>query len=153
MAFRMSRFFPSGKRFFSTKLNDVVIVAATRTPMGSFQSALAPLSASQLGAQAIEGAVKQAGIAKEDVGEVIMGNVVSAGMGQAPARQAAIFAGLPKSTICTTVNKVCSSGLKSVMMAAQTLSLGQAEVIVAGGMESMSNVPYYMKRGKSEKIF
>uniref|UniRef100_A0A7G3ACU0 Putative acetyl-coa acetyltransferase n=1 Tax=Lutzomyia longipalpis TaxID=7200 RepID=A0A7G3ACU0_LUTLO len=115
--------------------------------MGSFQSALAPLSASQLGAQAIESAVKQAGIAKEDVGEVIMGNVVSAGMGQAPARQAAIFAGLPKSTICTTVNKVCSSGLKSVMMASQTLALGQADVIVAGGMESMSNVPFYMKRG------
>uniref|UniRef100_A0A1L8DZ47 Putative 3-oxoacyl coa thiolase n=2 Tax=Nyssomyia neivai TaxID=330878 RepID=A0A1L8DZ47_9DIPT len=147
MAMRMSKLVPTGRRFFSTKLNDVVIVAATRTPMGSFQSALAPLSASQLGAQAIEGAVKQAGIAKEDVGEVIMGNVVSAGMGQAPARQAAIFAGLPKSTICTTVNKVCSSGLKSVMMASQTLALGQADVIVAGGMESMSNVPFYMKRG------
>ncbi|GAB0099599.1 acetyl-CoA acetyltransferase, mitochondrial [Sergentomyia squamirostris] len=149
MAMKMSKLTLPGRRFFSTKLHEVVIVSATRTPMGSFQSCLAPLSASQLGAVAIEGAVKQAGIAKEDVGEVIMGNVVSAGMGQAPARQAAIFAGLPKSTICTTVNKVCSSGLKSVMLASQTLTLGQADVIVAGGMESMSNVPYYMKRGET----
>lgn len=117
--------------------------------MGSFQSSLAPLSATQLGAIAIEAAIQRAGIAKEDVNEVIMGNVVSAGLGQAPARQACIFAGLPKSTICTTINKVCSSGMKSVMFASQSLMLGQSEVIVAGGMESMSNVPYYMKRGAS----
>jgi acetyl-CoA C-acetyltransferase len=117
--------------------------------MGSFQSSLAPLSASQLGAQAIEAAVARAGIAKEDVNEVYMGNVNSAGMGQAPCRQAVIFAGLPKSTVCTTVNKVCSSGMKSVMLAAQTLMLGHQEVCVAGGMESMSNVPYYLKRGST----
>lgn len=139
-------------RQYSTKtrkINDVVIVSAARTPMGSFQSSLAPLSASQLGATAIEAAVQRAGIAKEDVNEVIMGNVVSAGLGQAPARQAAIFAGLPKNVCCTTVNKVCSSGMKSVMIGAQTLMLGQAEVIVAGGMESMSNVPYYLQRGQT----
>ncbi|XP_055855657.1 acetyl-CoA acetyltransferase, mitochondrial isoform X1 [Episyrphus balteatus] len=134
-------------RNFSSKINDVVIVSAARTPMGSFQSSLAPLSASQLGATAIEAAVQRAGIAKEDVNEVYMGNVVSAGMGQAPARQAAIFAGLPKNVCCTTVNKVCSSGMKAVMIASQTLMLGQAEIIVAGGMESMSNVPYYLRRG------
>lgn len=97
---------------------------------------------------AIEAAVKRAGIAKEDVNEVIMGNVVSAALGQAPARQAVIFAGLPKSTICTTVNKVCSSGMKSVMLAAQSLQLGQQEVVIGGGMESMSNVPFYLKRGE-----
>jgi acetyl-CoA C-acetyltransferase len=117
--------------------------------MGSFQSLLSPLSASQLGAQAIESAVAQAGIAKEDVNEVFMGNVVSAGMGQAPCRQAVIFAGLPKSTVCTTINKVCSSGMKSVMLGAQTLMLGHQDVVVAGGMESMSNVPYYLKRGST----
>lgn len=115
--------------------------------MGSFQSALAPLSASQLGAVAIESAIQRAGIAKEDVNEVYMGNVVSAGMGQAPCRQAVIFAGMPKSTVCTTVNKVCSSGMKSVMLAAQTLALGQQDVVIGGGMESMSNVPFYLKRG------
>lgn len=134
-------------RSFSSKINDVVIVSAARTPMGSFQSSLAPLSASQLGATAIEAAIQRAGISKDDVNEVYMGNVVSAGMGQAPARQAAIFAGLPKNVCCTTINKVCSSGMKSVMIGSQSLMLGQAEIVVAGGMESMSNVPYYLKRG------
>uniref|UniRef100_A0AAG5DNW4 Acetyl-CoA acetyltransferase, mitochondrial n=1 Tax=Anopheles atroparvus TaxID=41427 RepID=A0AAG5DNW4_ANOAO len=140
-----------GVRTYSTsgKRNEVVIVSATRTPIGSFQSSLSSLSASQLGAVAVESAVKQAGIAKEDVQEVYIGNVNAAGLGQAPARQAVIFAGLPKSTICTTVNKVCSSGMKSIMLGAQTLMLGQQEVIVAGGMESMSNVPYYLKRGST----
>lgn len=139
-----------GSRNFSSETrNGVVIVAATRTPIGSFQSTLSSLSATQLGGIVVESAVKQAGIAKEDVTEVIMGNVVSAGAGQAPARQACIFAGLPKSTICTTVNKVCASGMKSIMFASQSLMLGQSEVIVAGGMESMSNVPYYMRRGAS----
>lgn len=136
-------------RFFSSKINDVVIVSAARTPMGSFQSQLAPLSATQLGAVAIEAAVQRAGISKEDVQEVYMGNVVSAGLGQAPARQAAIFAGLPKNVCCTTVNKVCSSGMKAVMIASQSLMLGQADIAVAGGMESMSNVPYYLKRGQT----
>ncbi|KAM7349065.1 acetyl-CoA acetyltransferase 1 [Cochliomyia hominivorax] len=136
-------------RFISSKINDVVIVSAARTPMGSFQSQLAPLSATQLGAVAIEAAVQRAGISKEDVQEVYMGNVVSAGLGQAPARQAAIFAGLPKNVCCTTVNKVCSSGMKAVMIASQSLMLGQSEIAVAGGMESMSNVPYYLKRGQT----
>lgn len=137
------RYFSSGRKF-----NDVVIVSATRTPIGSFQSSLSALSASKLGAVAVESAIKQAGIAKEDVDEVVLGNVVAAGMGQAPARQAAIFAGLPSKVCCTTINKVCSSGMKSVSIAAQTLMLGQGqEVIVAGGMESMSNVPYYLRRG------
>lgn len=136
-------------RFFSSKINEVVIVSAARTPMGSFQSQLAPLSATQLGAVAIEAAVQRAGISKEDVQEVYMGNVVSAGLGQAPARQAAIFAGLPKNVCCTTVNKVCSSGMKAAMIASQSLMLGQADIVVAGGMESMSNVPYYLKRGQT----
>jgi len=130
-----------------SKFNDVVVVSAARTPIGSFQSQLAPLSATQLGAVAIEAAVQRSGITKDDVQEVYMGNVVSAGLGQAPARQAAIFAGLPKNVCCTTVNKVCSSGMKAVMLSAQSLMLGQSEVIVAGGMESMSNVPYYLRRG------
>uniref|UniRef100_A0A1A9X5A9 Acetyl-CoA acetyltransferase, mitochondrial n=1 Tax=Glossina brevipalpis TaxID=37001 RepID=A0A1A9X5A9_9MUSC len=136
-------------RSFSSKFNDVLIVSAARTPMGSFQSQLAPLSATQLGAVAIEASVQRAGLSKEDIQEVYMGNVVSAGLGQAPARQAAIFAGLPKNVCCTTVNKVCSSGMKSIMLAAQTLMLGQSEIIVAGGMESMSNVPYYLRRGQT----
>ncbi|XP_030379048.1 acetyl-CoA acetyltransferase, mitochondrial [Scaptodrosophila lebanonensis] len=134
-------------RGYSSKFNDVVVVSAARTPIGSFQSQLAPLSATQLGATAIEAAIQRAGIGKGDVNEVIMGNVVSAGLGQAPARQAAIFAGLPTNVCCTTVNKVCSSGMKAVMLGAQSLALGQADVVVAGGMESMSNVPYYLKRG------
>uniref|UniRef100_A0A1L8EDZ1 Putative acetyl-coa acetyltransferase mitochondrial n=2 Tax=Haematobia irritans TaxID=7368 RepID=A0A1L8EDZ1_HAEIR len=136
-------------RFYSSKINEVVIVSAARTPMGSFQSQLAPMSATQLGAVAIEAAVQRAGISKEDVQEVYMGNVVSAGLGQAPARQAAVFAGLPKNVCCTTINKVCSSGMKSVMVASQSLMLGHSEIAVAGGMESMSNVPYYLKRGQT----
>lgn len=99
-------------------------MAATRTPIGSFQSALAGLSATQLGGIAIESVVKRAGIAASDVNEVYMGNVCSAGLGQAPARQAAIFGGLPTSTVCTTINKVCSSGMKAIMLGAQTLQLG-----------------------------
>ncbi|XP_062559231.1 acetyl-CoA acetyltransferase, mitochondrial isoform X1 [Armigeres subalbatus] len=147
MLFKVNQAIAQGVRRYSTKRHDVVIVAATRTPIGSFQSSLSSLSASQLGAVAVQGAVKQAGIAGSDVQEVYIGNVNAAGLGQAPARQAVIFAGLPKSTICTTVNKVCSSGMKSVMLGAQTLMLGQQEVVLAGGMESMSNVPYYLKRG------
>ncbi|BFG02453.1 acetyl-CoA acetyltransferase mitochondrial [Drosophila madeirensis] len=135
------------RRSYSSKIQDVLVVSAARTPIGSFQSQLAPLSATQLGATAIEAAIERAGIAKTDVNEVIMGNVVSAGLGQAPARQAAIFAGLPTNVCCTTVNKVCSSGMKSVMLGAQSLMLGYADVVIAGGMESMSNVPFYLKRG------
>lgn len=134
------------RQYSSSSRREVVIVSAVRTPIGSFQSSLAPLSATQLGAIAVEGAIKQAGIGKEDINEVILGNVVSAGLGQAPARQATIFAGLSKSTVCTTVNKVCSSGMKTIMLAAQSLALGEHNVVVAGGFESMSNVPYYMRR-------
>lgn len=136
-------------RDYSTKLslNDVVIVSATRTPIGSFQGSLSSLSATKLGAVAIQGAIERAGIDKEQIQEVYMGNVCQGGVGQAPARQATIFAGLPKSTICTTINKVCASGMKSVMLASQALQCGHQDVILAGGMESMSNVPYYMKRG------
>ncbi|XP_015112092.1 acetyl-CoA acetyltransferase, mitochondrial isoform X2 [Diachasma alloeum] len=136
-------------RSYSTRanLNEVVIVSATRTPIGSFLGSLSSLSATKLGAVAIQGAIERAGIAKDKINEVYMGNVCQAGLGQAPARQSTIFAGLPKSTICTTINKVCASGMKSVMLASQSLQCGHQEVIVAGGMESMSNVPYYMRRG------
>lgn len=130
-------------------LNEVVIVSAVRTPIGSFQSSLASLTASRLGAVAIQAAVAQAGIAKEEVSEVYMGNVCQAGMGQNPARQATIFSGLPESTEATTVNKVCASGLKAIILASQSLMCGHREVMVAGGMESMSNVPYYMLRGET----
>lgn len=117
--------------------------------MGSFRGSLASLSASELGAVAVKAAVERAGVPKEEIKEVYMGNVCSASMGQAPARQAVIFAGLPKSTICTTVNKVCASGMKSIMLATQGLQIGSQDVILAGGMESMSNVPYYLKRGET----
>ncbi|XP_035450651.1 acetyl-CoA acetyltransferase, mitochondrial isoform X3 [Spodoptera frugiperda] len=147
---------PTNKLFkamaaYSSKvsLNDVVIASAVRTPMGSFRGSLASLSASELGAVAVKAAVERAGVPKEEIKEVYMGNVCSASMGQAPARQAVIFAGLPKSTICTTVNKVCASGMKSIMLATQGLQIGSQDVILAGGMESMSNVPYYLKRGET----
>lgn len=139
----------SSRAFSSSIRNDVFIISAVRTPIGSFQGTLAPLSATKLGAVAIEAAVERAGIPKEEIKEVYMGNVCQAGVGQAPARQAALFAGLPKSTICTTINKVCASGMKSIILGAQALQLGDQEVILAGGMESMSNVPYYMKRGQT----
>jgi acetyl-CoA C-acetyltransferase len=125
-------------------MREVVIVGAARTPIGSFQGELSPLKAPELGAAVIKEALFRAGIKPAEVSEVLMGCVLPAGVGQAPARQAAIFAGLPKETPCTTVNKVCGSGLKTVMLGAQAISLGDAEVVVAGGMESMSNVPYYL---------
>ncbi len=130
-------------------MEEVVIVSAVRTPVGSFQGSLASLTAPQLGAIAIKEAVKRAGIKPEDVSEVIMGNVLPAAIGQAPARQSAIYAGLPKSTPCMTINKVCGSGLKAVMLAAQAIIAGDAEIIVAGGMESMSNVPYYLAKARN----
>ncbi|WP_421825683.1 acetyl-CoA C-acyltransferase [Larkinella sp.] len=129
-------------------MNDVVIVSAVRTPIGSFGGALAPLTATELGALAIRAAYQKAGILPELVEEVIMGIVVSANLGQAPARQAALKAGLPVNVRCTTVNKVCASGTKAIMMAAQTIQLGQADVIIAGGMESMSNAPYYIPKAR-----
>jgi acetyl-CoA C-acetyltransferase len=127
---------------------EVYVISAVRTPIGSFGGALASLSATQLGAVAIKGAVEKAGIDKSKVQEVIMGNVLSANVGQAPARQAAIFAGLGNEVECTTINKVCASGTKAIMFAAQAIMLGHKDVIVAGGMESMSNVPYYLDKAR-----
>ncbi len=129
-------------------MNEVVIVSAVRTPIGSFGGVLAPLSATELGAVAIRAAYEKAGISPGQVEEVIMGNVVSANLGQAPARQAALQAGLPYQVRCTTVNKVCASGTKAIAMAAQTIQLGQADIIIAGGMESMSNAPYYVPKAR-----
>jgi acetyl-CoA C-acetyltransferase len=122
----------------------VYIVAAVRTPIGSFGGALKDLSATQLGAIAIKAAVEKAGVPTGQVQSVYMGNVIQANVGQAPARQAAKFAGLPDTVTCTTVNKVCASGMKAIMQAAQDILLGDADCIVAGGMESMSNVPFYV---------
>ncbi|MBM4378802.1 MAG: acetyl-CoA C-acyltransferase [Deltaproteobacteria bacterium] len=122
---------------------EVVIVGAARTPIGSFQGSLASLTAPQLGAVAIKAAVERAGIQAGSVDQVIMGCVLQAGVGQAPARQAALAAGLPEAVPCVTVNKVCGSGLQAVVNAAQAIALGDADVVVAGGMESMSNAPYF----------
>ncbi|WP_430409407.1 acetyl-CoA C-acyltransferase [Kordia sp.] len=122
---------------------EVVIVAAARTPIGSFLGALSTIPAPKLGATAIKGALAQINLAPEHVQEVIMGNVVQAGTGQAPARQAAIFAGIPDTVPCTTINKVCASGMKAVMQAAQAIALGDATIVVAGGMENMSLIPHY----------
>lgn len=127
-------------------MRDVVIVSAKRTPMGGFGGSLSSFSAPELGASAILEAVKSGGIKPDDVQEVVMGNVLSAGIGQAPARQAAMKAGLHQRTPATTVNKVCASGMKSIMIAADQIRLGEADIIVAGGMESMSNVPYYLPK-------
>ncbi|KXK46640.1 MAG: acetyl-CoA acetyltransferase [Bacteroidetes bacterium OLB10] len=124
-------------------MKEVYIVSAVRTPMGSFGGSLSPISATQLGAIAIKGALSRISLDPKEVTEVYMGNVLQANVGQAPARQAAKFAGLPDSVHCTTINKVCASGMKSVMLAAQSIMLGDNDVVVAGGMESMSNVPFY----------
>ncbi len=125
---------------------DPLIISAVRTPMGRFQGALSPLSATQLGAVVVKAAVERAGLKElELIDEVLMGNVVSAGLGQAPARQAAIFAGLPPTVGATTVNKVCGSGLKAGMIAAQAIQTGDGELFVAGGMESMSNPPFLVQ--------
>jgi acetyl-CoA C-acetyltransferase len=129
--------------------NDAVIVSACRTPIGSFGGSLSSLTSPRLGSLVIEEAVRRAGLKKEQVDEVIMGCVLTAGAGQAPARQSAIFAGLPPSVETMTVNKVCGSGLKSIMLAAQAVMLGDAEVIVAGGMESMSNAPYMLEKART----
>src|SRR6218665_1187660 len=124
-------------------MKEVVIVSAVRTPIGSFGGGLKGLTATQLGAAAIRGAIAKAGVEPVQVQDVLMGSVLQANLGQAPARQAAKFAGLPDSVNCTTVNKVCASGMKSIALAAQSILLGDADVVVAGGMESMSNVPFY----------
>jgi acetyl-CoA C-acetyltransferase len=129
--------------------NEVYIVSACRTAIGSFQGALAPLSAPRLGALTIAEAVRRAGVDPKSVDEVIMGQVVQAGAGQAPARQAALGAGLPDSVPCLTINKVCGSSLKAVMVAAAALKAGDAEIVAAGGMESMSNAPYALPGARS----
>ncbi|MBX2939822.1 MAG: acetyl-CoA C-acyltransferase [Ferruginibacter sp.] len=125
-------------------MKEVYVLSAVRTPIGSFGGSLKSLSATQLGAIAIRGAVEKAGIQPEMVQDVLMGCVLQANLGQAPARQAAKFAGLPNQVNCTTVNKVCASGMKAISMGAQSIMLGDADVVVAGGMESMSNIPFYL---------
>ncbi|MGV3637660.1 MAG: thiolase family protein [Flavobacteriales bacterium] len=127
---------------------EVVIVSAVRTPIGSFGGSLAEVSATQLGAAAVKAAVERAGVAPKAVQEVIMGSVLQANLGQAPARQASKFAGLPDTVQATTVNKVCASGMKAVMMATQDILLGDADVVVAGGMESMSRTPFYLEQAR-----
>lgn len=122
----------------------VVIVSAVRTPIGSFMGSLSTVTASQLGATAIKGALNKINLDPTLVDEVLMGNVVQAGVGQAPARQAAIYAGLPNTVACTTINKVCASGMKAIMQGAQAIMAGDAEVVVAGGMENMSLIPHYV---------
>lgn len=123
---------------------EVVIVSAVRTPIGSFMGSLSTMPAPKLGAIAIKGALEKINLKPEMVQEVLMGNVVQAGTGQAPARQAAIYAGIPDTVPCTTVNKVCASGMKAVMQAAQSITIGDADIIVAGGMENMSLIPHYL---------
>jgi acetyl-CoA C-acetyltransferase len=127
----------------TNQMKEVYIIAAVRTPIGSFGGALKSFSATQLGAIAIKGAIEKAGIAPAMVDDVLMGAVLQANMGQAPARQAAKYAGLPNEVSCTTINKVCASGMKAIAQATQSIMLGDADIVVAGGMESMSNVPYY----------
>lgn len=129
-------------------MEEVYIISAVRTPIGSFGGSLSGFTAVELGSKAIKGALDKAGVSPDQVNEVFMGNVISSGLGQAPARQAAIGAGLGYNVPCTTVNKVCASGMKSVMFGAQSIMLGINDVVVAGGMESMSNVPYYIPKAR-----
>src|ERR1700709_93052 len=127
-------------------MKEVYVIAAVRTPIGSFGGSLKALSATQLGAVAIKGALSKAGVKPQLVQDVLMGCVLQANLGQAPARQAAKFAGLPDQVNCTTINKVCASGMKSIALAAQSIALGDADIVVAGGMESMSNAPFYAEQ-------
>ncbi|MEM7367569.1 MAG: acetyl-CoA C-acyltransferase [Bacteroidota bacterium] len=129
-------------------MKSVYIVSAVRTPIGSFGGMFTALSATELGSAAVKGALSRAKVEAAQVDEVFLGNVVSANLGQAPARQAAIFAGIGYDVPCTTVNKVCSSGAKAIMLGAQSIMLGHAEVVVAGGMESMTNIPYYLPKAR-----
>ncbi|MGV6831517.1 MAG: acetyl-CoA C-acyltransferase [bacterium] len=132
--------------------NEVVIVSAVRTPIGSFLGKLSSIPAPKLGAVAIEGALKKINLDPAKVDEVLMGHVVQAGSGQAPARQAAIFAGIPNTVPCTTINKVCSSGMKAIMQGAQAIANGDAEIVVAGGMENMSLIPHYYHARSAQKF-
>jgi acetyl-CoA C-acetyltransferase len=134
---------------FSMAQLDVVVLGAARTAIGSFQGALASLPAPRLGAVALQGALKRAGVQPEQVSEVILGNVLSAGIGQAPARQAAIYAGIPNTSPALTVNKVCGSGMKAVMLGAQSITVGDSTVVAAGGMESMSQAPYLLPTARA----
>ncbi|WP_221390920.1 acetyl-CoA C-acyltransferase [Dyadobacter sp. NIV53] len=127
---------------------EVYILSAARTPIGSFGGVLSSVHACRLGAAAIQGAIEKSGINPDAVQEVFMGNVMSANLGQAPARQAAVYAGLPQNVICTTVNKVCASGMKAVVFGAQSIQLGDAEVVIAGGMENMSQIPFYLPKAR-----
>lgn len=129
-------------------MKEVYIISAARTPIGSFGGKLAGFSATELGSFAIKGALEKAGVSATEVQEVFMGNVVSAGLGQAPTRQAALGAGIGSNVPCTTINKVCASGMKSIMIGAQSIMLGLQDVVVAGGMESMSNIPYYIPKAR-----
>ena len=133
-------------------MKEVVIVSAVRTPIGSFMGGLSTMPAPRLGAIAIEGALKKINLDPALVNEVIMGNVVQAGTGQAPARQAAIFAGIPNTVPCTTINKVCASGMKAVMQGAQAIALGDADIVIAGGMENMSLIPHYVQMRTGTKF-
>ncbi|HZI66775.1 MAG TPA: beta-ketoacyl synthase N-terminal-like domain-containing protein, partial [Thermoanaerobaculia bacterium] len=130
-------------------MKDVVILSAARTPVGSFLGKLSTISAPALGSAAIRAAIERAGISPGDVEQVLMGNVLSAGVGQAPARQASLGAGIPSSVPCVTVSKVCGSGMRAVMDAANAIRAGEYETAVAGGMESMSNAPYLLDRARS----
>ena len=130
-----------------------VIVAAARTPIGSFCGILKDVPATRLGAIAINGALERAGIKKNAVDEVFMGCVLQAGLGQSPAKQAALGAGIPAEVPCTAVNKVCASGMKAVMLAAQSIEIGDNDIVVAGGMENMSMVPHYLPTGRSGQKF
>lgn len=155
----LPRILPSAKsaplfryaRGYATKagLKDVVIVSTARTPIGSFGGALSSISGVKLQAMTIKEALARAGVKAEEVTEAIIGNVISANLGQAPARQAALLAGLSQNTVCTTINKVCSSGMKSIIYGAQSIQLGLHDVVIAGGFESMSNVPYYLDKART----
>jgi len=129
-------------------MKEVYIISASRTPIGSFGGSLSTISATELGSIAIKGAMEKAGVEVNEVSEVIMGNVISANLGQAPARQASVGAGVGYNVPCTTINKVCASGMKAVMYGAQSIMLGTSDVVIAGGMESMSNIPYYLPKAR-----
>ena len=131
---------------------EIVIVSAIRTPLGSFMGALSSVPATKLGAIAIKGALEKIGLDPIQIDEVFMGNVLQAGLGQAPAKQAALYAGLPDSIPCTTINKVCASGMKAIVFAAQAIQCGDAEIVIAGGMENMSQIPHYLHGRKGQKI-
>ena len=133
-------------------MKEVYIVSAKRTPIGSFLGSLSSVSATKLGAAAIKGAIESAGVNADQVQEVFMGNVMSANLGQAPARQAAMFAGIPDNVPCTTINKVCASGMKAIALGAQSIKAGDNDLVAVGGMENMSMVPHYMGARTGQKL-